>query len=412
MIKYLPAYKYRTIFLTCFIIVGLVTSKAVMSIGVISMFANLLIEFDYKNTLKNFISNKSLFSLSFLFFASIIALTYSNNPSNGFHFVLNKLPLLVIPLAFSRMDKMNKNNFLFILNFFIGLLFLTMILVFYRYFSNFETVNSSLKEGKAIWVPFNHIRFNLMLVFAFVSSVYLYFQNQFFKINFKIKYIYAFLTIFFFISIHILSVRSALIVLYLNILVALYLYIIKTKNYQVLVFSLFAIITIPLLTYQNVESFRNKVNYMKYDWEQMSSSDVGSNNDSRRIISYKLGWQLVKNSFPLGLGTGGIQHEMNLLFAENHPEIVERDRIMPHNQFLYILIDYGLLGLIALCITLFYPFLKLKNKRNNIYYISFAIITIVPLLFDISLEMQLGITFFALFSSLILKQISIENANA
>ena len=55
--------------------------------------------------------------------------------------------------------------------------------------------------------------------------------------------------------------------------------------------------------------------------------------------------------------------------------------------------------------------LSIQKKRENIYYIMFWIIACTPLLFDISLEMQIGITFFALFSSLILKQISISESN-
>ena len=52
MLKILLSYKYRTLFLTIFIIVGLVSSKAVMSIGVISMFANILLDLNYKKQLQ------------------------------------------------------------------------------------------------------------------------------------------------------------------------------------------------------------------------------------------------------------------------------------------------------------------------------------------------------------------------
>ncbi len=413
MLKFILSYKYRTLFLSVFIIVGLVSSKAVMSIGVIALFINILLDLNYKDAIVNFYKNKKLFSISLLFFASLVALSYSANVANGFNFVLNKLPLFVIPLAYSKMDKMTKNDFLFILNFFVFVIFFTSLVVLYKYLSHYELANISLKKGNAIWVPFNHIRFNIMLVFAFISSVYLYSQKAYFvfKIFPKFKYFFLFQSIFFFILIHILSVRSGLLVLYIILLVSIILFFIKNKSYRFLSLGLILLIALPIISYTQIESFRNKIHYMAYDWEHVNSKQIGSNSDSRRIVSYRLGFQLLKKSFPLGLGTGSIQKEMAQLYAKDYADISLSNRIMPHNQFLYTTIDYGILGLIAICFTVFFPFLTLKNKRENIFYISFWILSIIPLLFDISLEMQLGITFFALFSSLILKQIALSRQN-
>jgi len=409
MLKYLLSYRYRTLFLTCFTIVGLFTSRAVMSIGAIAMFANILLDLNYKQTLKEFYKQKELFSLSLILFASLLSLTYSQNVANGFSYVLNKLPFLIFPLAYSKMQKMTKNNFLFILNFFLLIIFGSSLLVAYKYFSNFEQENLLLKQGQAIWVPFNHIRFSAILVFALVSSIYMLYQKGFleeFK-KFRLKYAYVFLSIFFFLLVNVLSVRSALLVLYVSALVSLMVYIVETKSYKLFILGVIMSISIPILSYNVLDSFKNRMDYMKYDWQQiLNNKDVGSNSDSRRIISYKLGVEMLKDNFPLGYGTGSTEDEMAKLYEEQYPNIKLNDRILPHNEFLYILIDYGLLGLIALIITVFYPIYSLKNKRDNLFYILFWIITISSLFFDISFEVQIGITFFSLFSSLILKNIS------
>jgi len=409
MLKYLLSYRCRTLFLVCFTIVGLLTSRAVMSIGAIAFFANVLLDLNFKKTIKDFYNNKALFSISLLFFVSVISLSYSSDIKYGFTYVLNKVPFLVIPLAFSKMTKMTKGNFIFILNFFVLFFFSVSILVFYRYISNFEQANILLKQGQAIWVPFNHIRFSTMLVFAFISSIYLLLQKDFNKQVFKFNttIFYSFLALFFFVLINILSVRSALIVLYLSLIISLLFYTIETKRYKILVFGLLLIVMTPILSYKYLDSFKNRIDYMKYDWHQFfNNKAIGSNSDSKRFISYKLGFQLVKKGFPLGLGTGDIHDEMHELYKKQYPDIGRQDRIMPHNEFLYILVDYGLLGFIALLFTVFYPLVSLKNKRKNLLYILFWVVVITPTLFDTSLEVQIGITFFTLFSSLILKHIS------
>ena len=382
-----------------------------MSIGVVAMFTNLLLDFALypKNTKKlipSFIKQKSLFFLSFIFFTSLLALVYSKNTAVGFQFVLNKLPFLVVPLAFSHVKSISKKQFHFLLAFFVATIFISALFVFFNYIQNYETLNISIKKGQAIWVPFNHIRYSVMLVFAFCAACFLAFSYK----NKQLFYFIAsvFIAAFLFGLIHLLSVRSGIIALYLSLFIALGFYIYSTKKYYLVFVGLTLIIALPMLAYQFIPSFKNKIAYTKYDWEQFQTKNIGSNSDSRRLISYQAGFSLVKQNMPLGLGTGSLQDFMNLYYAEHYPNMLAQDRIAPHNQFLFTLLDCGVLGFLALLLALFYPVFSLKNKSKHLLYILFWIIAFTPLIYDISLERQLGITYFVLFSSLFLKRILLE----
>lgn len=414
ILNYLKSYEYRLFFLVCFTVIGLVSSRAVMSIGVVAMFVNLLLDFainpqNIKSTIPSFVKQKKLFSLSFIFFASLFALTYSSNKVSGFNFLLNKMPLLVIPLAFSQVKVMSKTAFHFLLQFYIASLVLSSFVVLYFYFQDIALVNNEIKMGKAIWVPYNHIRYNIMLVFAFISSIYLFLNIE--KQKKVQKYVYIIIALYLFILLHFLSVRSGLMVLYICIVSSLIFYVFAYKKYLFGIISLFFIILVPILSYYQIESFRNKINYTVYDYEQFKNNEISGNSDSRRIVSYKIGLELISDYMPLGVGTGSLQDKMNLEYAKRFPNLKPEDRIAPHNQFMYTLIDYGVVGLLALIVSLFYPIITLQNKKKHGYYILFWLCCTVPLLIDISLEMQIGITFFALFSALLLKQITLSEAN-
>lgn len=389
------------------------SSKALMSIGTIAMFLNVLIGLNYKKTISDFYKNKALFSVSLLFFSSIIALIVSSDKAEGFHYVINKLSLIVIPLALSRFENFSKEKLYFILNFFVLTAFVSGSIVILNYYQDFEIATNNLKQGMAIWVPLNHIHYGVVLVLAFVSSVYLFIKRkEFLSLKFKsFKYLYLFIAIVLFVIINILAIRTALLTMYLTMLVSIVFYFIKTKNFKT--FALFSvlIISLPFLAYYNIESVTNRLNYMKYDWEQYIDGNIGTNSDSRRMLSYKVGFELVKTSFPLGFGVATTKKEISKHYKNFYPEVIPENRIVPHNQFLYILIDYGLIGFIAICLTFFYPIISIKNKSKNLYFILFWIIVVTPLFYDVTLEMQHGITFFALFSSLILKQISFEEKN-
>lgn len=410
----LKSYEYRLYFLVCFTIVGLVSSRAVMSIGVVALFANLLLDFalnpqNLKTAVPNFIQQKKLFSLSFIFFACLVALSYSSQKTIGFNFLLNKLPLLVIPLAFSNLKNFGQAAYQFLLQFFVATLLLSSFVVLYYYFQDSAQANNSIKMGKAIWVPFNHIRYNVMLVFAFITSIYLLSitnKEQIFK-----RILYFTTALYLFILIHFLSVRSGLLVLYISLLVSLLYYVFSQKKYLLASVALLGMVLLPILSYHYIESFRNKINYSKYDYQQFKANNISGNSDSRRIVSYQVAWQLIKGNMPFGLGTGSLQTEMNSYYSKHFPELKTEDRIAPHNQYMFTLLDYGVLGLLALLATIFYPILALKNRSKNSLYVLFWLCCTIPLLIDISLEMQIGITFFALFSSLLLKRISTSEAN-
>lgn len=396
-----------------FTIAGLVSSRAVMSIGTIALFVNIILVWNYRSTIKNFYAQKELFAISFLFFAALISLAFTTNKADAVQFVINKLPLIVMPLALSRFKNFGLGHLYILLSFFVFVAFLSVSVVLFHYYNDFEIVNNNLKMGQSVWVPLNHIRYGLVLTFAFISAIFLIVKhNLLFKGKFTfLKYIIGFVALVLFFTIHVLAIRSAVLTLYLSILFSLFYYVLKTKKYKIFALSIVLVFTVPVVSYFTVESFQNKLNYMKYDWEQYLKKDIGDNSDARRLRSYKIGIELAKEKFLFGFGVGNTKKGIDEYYQENFPTISIENRISPHNQFLYTLIDYGIIGLFGLCVTLFYPIYWLRNKKGRLLFLLFWIIATVPLLYDISLEMQLGITFFALFSSVLLKQIADQNLN-
>lgn len=396
-----------------FTIVGLVSSRAVMSIGTIALFVNIILAGEYKNTIKNFYAQKQLFAISFLFFAALLSLVFTSNKADGLQFVINKLPLIVMPLALSRFEKIGFGHLYILLSFFVFVALISVSIVLFTYYQNFEMVTDNLKKGQSVWVPLNHIRYSLVLTFAFVSAIYLMIKHAgVFQMKYiYLKYVFGLIAFLLFLTIHVLAIRSGVLTLYLAIFFSLFYYVLKTKKYKIFALSMVLILSVPIVSYFTVESFQNKLNYMKYDWEQYLKKDIGNNSDARRLRSYQVGFELAKENFVLGFGVGNTKKGINDYYQEHFSNISIENRLSPHNQFLYTFIDYGLIGLIGLCITLFYPIYWLRDKKGRLLYLLFWIIATVPLMYDISLEMQLGITFFALFSSILLKQIADQNLN-
>jgi putative Ca2+/H+ antiporter (TMEM165/GDT1 family) len=72
-----------------------------------------------------------------------------------------------------------------------------------------------------------------------------------------------------------------------------------------------------------------------------------------------------------------------------------------HNQWLTILLTFGILGMLLFMLVVFYP-LFYKRKYLDYFYIVFFIAFALSLLTEDTLETQAGVTFYALFNCLFL----------
>lgn len=109
-------------------------------------------------------------------------------------------------------------------------------------------------------------------------------------------------------------------------------------------------------------------------------------------------WQLIKERPLLGVGTGDIKNAIEKQYEKGQSNLSEVFQKRTHNQYLSIWLGMGLFAFIYLLLVLFYPAFIKGNSRNLVW--SFLIIAGVSFITEDTLETQAGVTFFALFYSL------------
>lgn len=143
-------------------------------------------------------------------------------------------------------------------------------------------------------------------------------------------------------------------------------------------------------TYFEINAFREN--------EQVQGGSI-----VQRWVYWKTGWQVAKNNWLLGVGTGdvndAIQQEYNRTSSPLEPEYRRR----AHNQYLTFLISFGVFGalyFIALNVfSLAYVF-----RPVNYMAAVFVLLAVLSFVAEDTLETQVGATFYALFYSLFLCQ--------
>lgn len=120
-----------------------------------------------------------------------------------------------------------------------------------------------------------------------------------------------------------------------------------------------------------------------------------------RFEFWKTGWHLFKKNWLIGIGTGDVDDQYMKQYRLDHTELQVRFRNRAHNQYLTILITFGIIGFSIFILSLIWPFINSKENLGLIYILFFTI-TCISFISEDTLETQAGVTFYAFFNCLFL----------
>jgi len=158
-----------------------------------------------------------------------------------------------------------------------------------------------------------------------------------------------------------------------------------------------------MIGYKTIPSLQNRMSFMRYDWNQWQSGNIDGNSDAMRMASIVSGYELWKQHFWLGVGSGDILEESKKMEASLFTNIKEDKSFkMPHNEFLWTACATGFYGLVIFFLGWLLPFYFFRNEINWLF-IVLQLIFFVSFLVEYTLEEQIGGTFFVLFELLFFK---------
>jgi O-antigen ligase len=103
----------------------------------------------------------------------------------------------------------------------------------------------------------------------------------------------------------------------------------------------------------------------------------------------------------IGIGTGDLPQAFEDQYKKMNSNLSTQNRLRSHNQYLSIAVAFGVIGLAWFVFVMFYPGIITRNF-NNYFYVIFWIIFMASMLTEDTIESQEGVTFYALFTALML----------
>ena len=354
------------------------------------------------------LQNKFLFGMFMLFFIwQIWGLTYSDNLKEGWRNIELRLPLLVFPLVLILPGEIILRKIGFLLKVFVLSTFIFLCICFvYAFYRSTSIIDGSISFNHHIpqspWLSyfygtffaiFQHPSYLSMYV---LLSMYITLELIFKCTDKRISFFYIVLSIIFLLSIYLLSSRAAI----LATLITLPIYFlirfkINLKTRLRWIFLFIGFIILVGLFISNPKIIYYHKGESKKDWTNLMLKET-------RFVLWKSAFKIVDKNLVLGVGTGDIQEELNKeykLIGDNG--WVKDFNYNTHNQFIEILLEHGLIGLIIF-LSMFAILFYISFTNRNLIFLMFLIIIIISFIFETMLNRLGGVSFFAFFSFLLL----------
>jgi hypothetical protein len=121
----------------------------------------------------------------------------------------------------------------------------------------------------------------------------------------------------------------------------------------------------------------------------------------QRLIYIKAAVHIISNNFFYGVGTGDFLDEFHAYYRVYEPKLEKRYWYPSHNQFITRFVTLGLWGFIVFFVAWFLP-LFIEKAHRRIIALAFFLIITISMLNEDTLLTHIGVSFTALFYSLLI----------
>jgi len=120
----------------------------------------------------------------------------------------------------------------------------------------------------------------------------------------------------------------------------------------------------------------------------------------QRFTYLKASWQIIKKNILFGVGTGDGKNSLIEYYKKSGVDLEQKYWFLSHNQYLTVWIASGLIGLVMFLVGLLFPFFYEWKGSCSLCFIFLTII-LLSMLTEDTFETHIGISFAALFYSLL-----------
>jgi len=370
------------------------------------------------NPLKSSLKYRVLFFLFLIFYIwQLIGILYSSDVKMGWANLYGRLSLIIFPMImFNPAERVKTKNNLLLKVFTLSTSVYIIACFIYAFIRSL-----SLNNGTWLFNPHPQDFFWLNYFFGmdFTFSIHPSYLAMYVLLSFfiateagndrslilKYRIFWIILGIFLLISLYFISSRAGLLAAFILIPVYAIYKIIKIRKSKVF-WIIIVLMIIPVLAL--VIKNNTRIKSLFKDISDEHKSEITINDDRLKI--WKSALTIIEDNFVLGVGIGDVRTELVKEYDRQGEQRLSDERLNAHNQFLEVFLENGIIGLVIfLGLMSFMAYLAISEE--NLLYSIFIIMMIVYFMFETILYRLAGVSFFSLFSFLLLYYKSDSQAN-
>jgi O-antigen ligase len=375
---------------------GVVTSPALLSIGIIVIMLAGLASTPLREQWRRFVQHKPAVFMSLLFALQLLSglWTRESGLDHWLEELKIKVPLFLGMYGLAVMGPFSTQKVriawavLLLGTFFIG----TGTVI--DYVLHADEINERIKVSKEVqvWLGCNHIYFSIVMAFAILANLWSIAQPG--KLLFRgDKYVLGAMTLACFVEMHVLTTRTGLVGLYLTLMILGWVLLLRRRKYLLAIVLVVGLLSVPVAGYYGLESFKHRVDNTVMDLtEYFKGHDPNYLSIGTRLESWKTAIHLWKKHPLTGVAMADLKADMTDQYVEDKTLLCPENFQLPHNQFIQNLAGWGLLGLATICLAWFYPVLSRRWPKDLIFWI-FWLNYSLAMMGESTMERQVGICF-------------------
>ena len=380
------------------LLTGLFFSRFALAVGMAVLVGVAVVHY-FKRGSRHFRLEKPLLVYTSVFLMYLLTGFYSEDKQFFTERIRVCLPFLFLPFAFSlpMLDKEKKwSLWLF---YYLLLVSVTAIWSTIGYFLVYDSIGLFTENGTLLPTPINHVRYSLMVAFAILVGIHLFF-NFGFK-HWSVKFFVLLLVAFLILYLHFLAVRSGIVGFYISMVFIVLREIVARKKIRHSIVAV-SILAISLTSFRLIPSFQKK---LQVTCQSVSSilqkREIENISDNGRMKSLEAGLYVGFSNLWTGVGVGDVKSEVVKYYKDDSSHWASRE-LLPHNQFVFVFAAAGLPGLLWFTFVVLYPLFYYRLWRYNLV-MGFNLIMLGSFLFDHTLETQIGVGVYLVFQLMLIR---------
>lgn len=341
-------------------------------------------------------NNPSIFIYASVYLIAIAGYFLSQNKDVAARDLQVKISIALIPVIMGAYIDMRKKEVLLIIRCFVLSCFLFAIAAICK--STYDYVTSGVNHFFYIdLVEFTFIHPSYIAMFEVFAVIFLFLNlaERWKQASAKFKVLHISTILFLILFIFLLSSKMAILSLFVLACLMIYHTFVPVYGKLKTAGLLFGFFIAGIILILSLPTTRERF-LMLFTYNKV---EFANSTDSREEI-WKSGMEIARNTILSGVGSGDAEEVLVRQYQLNGFTKGVEERYNAHNQYLQILIETGIFGLMLFLAVTGYSFHRAFRRRNYLYFL-FLMLFMINIFTESMLKTQSGVVFYAFFNSLL-----------